>query len=96
MATYVPAACQDTRQMFPCCRFLPTAVLEVHAPIPSTSCQRKCVYADMDVGTGLDGVQAHAFPLCTGGQDFWQLIWFNAINSHKSVAQTMTVRTKQL
>lgn len=62
--------------MFPCCRFLPTAVLEVHAPIPSTSCQRKCVYADRDVGTGMDGVQAHAFPLGTGGQDFWQLFMF--------------------
>lgn len=26
-----------------------------------------------DVGTGMDGVQARAFPLFTGAQDFWQL-----------------------
>lgn len=30
-------------QLCLCCRFLPTAVLDVHAPAPATSCQRKLV-----------------------------------------------------
>lgn len=50
----------------------------------------------MDVGTGMDGVQAQGFPLCTGGQTPGSCLWFNVINSHKSVAQNATARTQQL
>lgn len=50
-----------------------------------------------DVGTGMDGVQARAFfPFLQVLRISGSCLWFNVFNSHKNVAQSVTVRTKQL